>query len=114
MIFLSEFNLAGGYDLLVSNPPYVPYDEREDLEAQVRDWEPAESLFVPSERPLIFYEAIAARAWHLLRPGGRLFIELHSRYAAQVRALFEGGAYDRLRLCCDLNGRLRWLEARRS
>ena len=109
--FLTMSDLEGPYDLLVSNPPYIPINERASLESRIRDWEPAEALFVPEERPLLFYEAIAQRGAQLLKKGGELFIELHSSYGEEVRRLFEKKGYHRVRLCLDLSERVRWIEA---
>ncbi len=77
----------GPWDIIVSNPPYVCAAERQTMAPNVLDYEPAEALFVPDAQPLLFYEAITRYAMTALRPGGRLFFEVNTRYAAAVAAL---------------------------
>ncbi len=64
----------GGFDLLVSNPPYVPSGEVPTLDPSVRDYEPWTALD-GGEDGLDFYRAIFARWTGVLKPGGRLMLE---------------------------------------
>ena len=64
----------GGFDLLVSNPPYVPSGEVPALDPSVRDYEPWTALD-GGEDGLDFYRAIFARWTGVLKPGGRLMLE---------------------------------------
>lgn len=59
--FLEENNWSKlmQYDLIVSNPPYIPIQEKAKILANVLDYEPANALFVTDEDPLIFYRKIA-------------------------------------------------------
>lgn len=72
------------YDIIVSNPPYIPLSEREEMRANVVDFEPSEALFVPDESPLMFYERIADVALKGLREGGMLCYEIHERLATET------------------------------
>ncbi len=54
---------------LVSNPPYIPANERPEMAPHVVDAEPALALFVPDSDPLVFYYAIAEFARYRLMPG---------------------------------------------
>ena len=74
-------------DIVVSNPPYVCQSERAQMQANVLDYEPATALFVPDDDPLRFYRAIARQAAVALAPGGRLYLEVNRRFAADVAAL---------------------------
>jgi len=65
------------YDVIVSNPPYIPMREKENMQEQVKNYEPAIALFVSNEDPLIFYRAIAQLAKKQLTPKGQLFFEIH-------------------------------------
>jgi len=56
------------FDLIVSNPPYVPQSDRAAMHVNVRDYEPPEALFVPIDDPLRFYRAIGRAARRLLAP----------------------------------------------
>jgi release factor glutamine methyltransferase len=62
-------------DLIVSNPPYVPLTQRESLQREVRDWEPAAALYA-GERGFDLYDRIVADAPRVLRPSGWLILEL--------------------------------------
>ena len=74
-------------DLIVSNPPYVPIEEREGMQREVRDWEPHVALFAGATGFEI-YERIVADACRVLKPGGWLVMELgfgaHDRVAAML------------------------------
>jgi len=50
------------FDLIVSNPPYIPRREKASMRVNVTGYEPAEALFVEDDDPLIFYRAIARNA----------------------------------------------------
>lgn len=76
------------FDLIVSNPPYVPLTQRDGLQREVRDWEPDVALFGgPSGFEI--YDRIAADASRVLRPGGWLVVELGFGSEAHVRDLFQ-------------------------
>lgn len=75
------------FDLIVSNPPYVPAAQREGLQREVRDWEPEVALFAGTTGFEI-YDRIAAGAPRVLRPGGWLILELGFGSLSHVRNLF--------------------------
>lgn len=79
----------GEWDVIVSNPPYVCRSEAATMETHVKDYEPEGALFVPDDNPLLFYRAIASFAASSLAPQGRVYVEVNSRFATQVAALFE-------------------------
>ena len=98
-------------DLLVSNPPYIPDDEADQLSATVRDYDPPEALFA-GEDPLRFYRVLAERAFRLCRPGGAVVLETHAEYAdASARVAREAGLVD-VEVTRDLSNRPRILTAR--
>jgi release factor glutamine methyltransferase len=78
-------------DLVVSNPPYVPETEREGLQPEVRDWEPALALFA-GEDGMDVYRRLVPEAWRVLTTGGHLAMELGYRSLEPVRALLHGWA----------------------
>lgn len=80
-------------DLIVSNPPYIPNQDKSSMQAHVLEQEPPQALFVPDDRPLVFYEAIAESAVQLLKPGGHIYVEIHERLGAATRQLFEDYGY---------------------
>lgn len=88
--FLEESQWASlpKYDVIVSNPPYIPMDEKEKLDKNVASFEPHQALFVPDQSPLLFYEKIAAFASAHLNPKGKIFMEVHENFAKETAALF--------------------------
>jgi release factor glutamine methyltransferase len=101
------------FDLLISNPPYVPEAERPELAPEVRDHEPGLALFVADADPLRFYRALAGHAERLLRPGGHLVVETHADHGAAVRTLFADAGLHEATLHHDLAGRPRIVHAQR-
>ena len=74
---LDTVALENAYDIIVSNPPYIPIREKESMQKQVVNFEPSLALFVPDEDPLIFYRTIAKIAKQSLSKNGQLFFEIH-------------------------------------
>lgn len=111
--FLNEAarNTLGTFDLIVSNPPYIPLAERETLHANVREHEPDTALFVPSEDPLLFYREIARFGTRHLSPVGHVFCELHRDYAETTADLFRSEGYRKVVVRQDMHGALRMLRA---
>jgi release factor glutamine methyltransferase len=79
--------VAGPFDLVVSNPPYIARGEIVALAREVRDYDPQVALDGGRDG-LDAYRAIAYDAKRILAPGGRLFVELGAGQEGQVRALF--------------------------
>ncbi len=76
------------FDLIISNPPYIPSAEIETLEPEVRDHDPRLALDGGVDG-LDFYRRIAAEAPPWLKPGGQLMLELGHDQAAAVREIYE-------------------------
>jgi release factor glutamine methyltransferase len=92
------------YDIIVSNPPYICWSEREAMEPNVKDYEPGQALFVPDNDPLLFYKAIAPYAAQSLERGGRLYLEINRRFGAEVKRLLEDNGFDEVRIIDDSYG----------
>ncbi len=103
---------TGPFDIIVSNPPYVPQSDRATMHPNVRDHEPAEALFVPDDDPLRFYRVIAQAGRKLLRAGGRLYFEIYYQHADAMRTLCAEEGYTDIRVREDLFGRPRMLGCR--
>jgi release factor glutamine methyltransferase len=88
--FLDEltWNTLPLLDVIVSNPPYIPVNEKGELAKNVTDFEPHLALFVPDKSPLIFYEKIAAFGKKHLLPNGKIYLETHENFTSQTAALF--------------------------
>jgi len=79
----------GPFDLIVSNPPYIPVNEKDTLMPQVKNYEPPEALFVQGDNPLIFYEKITDFFKAHAKPGGQLFFEIHEEMQEQLKKMLE-------------------------
>ena len=102
---------AATYDIIVSNPPYICWSEREAMESNVKDYEPGQALFVPDNDPLMFYKAIAPYTAQSLEHGGRLYLEINQRFGAEVKRLLEDNGFDEVRIIEDSYGKVRFATA---
>jgi len=100
---------AESVDLIVSNPPYVPLAQRDGLQREVRDWEPHVALFA-GETGFEIYDRIAAAARRVLRPDGRLILELGFGSLQHVTSLL--AAWRDVAVTPDLAGIPRVIAAR--
>jgi release factor glutamine methyltransferase len=105
---------AQTFDLLVSNPPYIPQQEAQLMAANVLDFEPHMALFVPDHDPLLFYKRIVAIAHTSLRSKGYLALEIHEDLAAQTLALLQTNAFENPRIYRDLQGKERMILAQKA
>jgi release factor glutamine methyltransferase len=79
---------AQKYDIIVSNPPYIGYDEKEKMNDNVLIHEPHLALF--SDDPLVFYKRIAEIAPLILNPDGKIYLEVSEFRAKDVVSIFFG------------------------
>ena len=101
------------FDVIVSNPPYVPERDRSTMHRNVLEHEPSLALFVPDEDPLRFYRAIAEAGLTLLRAGGKLYFEIYHALADEMRSLVESLGYEEVRIITDLYNKPRMLCGRK-
>lgn len=90
------------FDVIVSNPPYVPESDRAEMHPNVRDHEPALALFVPDDDRIRFYRAIAQAGRQMLVPGGRLWFEIYEHAADEVARMLGDEQYTDITVCKDL------------
>ncbi len=100
------------YDIIVSNPPYICWSERESMDRNVKDFEPGQALFVPDSDPLLYYKAIAHYASQSLEHGGKLYLEINQRFGNEVKHLLESCGLDDVRIIEDSFGHVRFAAAR--
>lgn len=101
------------YDVIVSNPPYITEREKQDMEANVLDWEPHTALFVPDADPLLFYRRIAELGVSMLNEGGTLYFEINRAYGEETVRMLEGLGYKQIELRKDDWGNDRMIKANR-
>ncbi len=82
------------FDVIVSNPPYIPLREKDKMAKNVVDHEPHKALFVPDNQPLIFYEKIAKFGRSHLNYNAKIYVETHEDYTKEVAALFKASYKD--------------------
>ena len=98
-------------DIIVSNPPYIPIEEKDLMRNNVLMYEPHTALFVENKQPLIFYEKIAQFAKSHLKDGGHLYFELNEYNAPRVQDLLETLGFKDIQIHIDLMGKQRMLSA---
>jgi release factor glutamine methyltransferase len=103
--------VAGVFDVIVSNPPYVMRSEAADMETNVLSFEPHSALFVPDDDPLVFYRAICRFAEAKLIDGGRLYLEINAALADDTAALLRNNGYRETEIITDLSGKRRMIRA---
>lgn len=104
-------NVAGPFDLVVSNPPYVPARARDTLQPDVVRFEPAVALFGGDDGLEVIRQLIPA-ARHTLAPNGALMMEIGIGQADQVAALMEAAGFTSIQRQQDLQGIDRIIVAR--
>jgi release factor glutamine methyltransferase len=103
----------GAFDLVMSNPPYVPEADWAGLQPEVREFDPRDAL-VPGPTGLEAYAALVPAAALMLRPGGHLLLELGIDQGPDVRASCLDGGFDDVEIFPDLREIPRVLQARRG
>lgn len=101
------------FDLIISNPPYIPTAEIESLQPEVRDFDPRQALDGGPDG-LEFYRLIADHAPALLKPTGRIMLELGHEQAGPVGKIFESQMWIVEAVKQDYTQRPRILIARRK
>lgn len=102
--------LSGEFDFVVSNPPYVGESEEDQVQLEVRKFEPRNAVFAgPSGTEVI--ERLVPQARAALRPGGWLVLEISGTIVERVRALMTG--WDDVEVIPDLQSIPRVVRARK-
>ena len=83
-----ERDKLSSFDIIISNPPYVPQKDKATMHKNVLDFEPHEALFVPDNDALVFYSAIADFAKTHLSENGTVYCEIHESLGKETGNLF--------------------------
>ena len=107
----AESSLSKGWNIIVSNPPYICEKEKADMEKNVLEHEPSIALFVPDEEPLKFYRAIAEYASSALKTGGALYFEIKPIYEKETREMLQDLGFKDIETKEDAYGKKRMMKA---
>jgi release factor glutamine methyltransferase len=99
------------WDVIISNPPYIPLDDKDDMQPHVLKYEPDTALFVPNENPFLFYKAITLYAKGHLVPQGSLFFEVHEDLAEEVKKILNLHGFTKVEIRKDLQEKDRMIHA---
>lgn len=96
-------NITGTYDMIISNPPYIPTQIIETLMPEVKQFEPVEALD-GKEDGLYFYQEIIQNAKEFLNSNGYLYFEIGHDQGGSVAAIMEQNGYRNVKVVKDLAG----------
>jgi release factor glutamine methyltransferase len=102
------FTTLPSFDVIISNPPYIPENEKQLLAENVIKYEPHIALFVPQQDPLIFYKKIALFVETNLNVNGKIFLEVHEDLAHETATIFKAKNYE-VTIKKDMQGKDRML-----
>ena len=110
---LGDMSSLGEFDIIVSNPPYIPQSDIVRMERNVVDYEPHTALFVADDDALCFYRSIAQNGVKMLRKGGALYFEIYEQFGEQIRQMLEQMGYKDIVVAKDIFGKERMVWSRR-
>lgn len=91
------------FDIIVSNPPYIPPCEKENIQTEVK-FDPENALFTQDEKGLEFYEKITKQAPEILNKGGYLLYELGIGQSEDVKNIMVSNGFKDVEIIKDLAG----------
>jgi release factor glutamine methyltransferase len=91
------------FDIIVSNPPYICEIEKSVMQQNVLAYEPQKALFVPNEKPLLFYEAIADFALKKLAKNGKLYFEINQAFGQATKVMLQEKGFQQVEIIKDIN-----------
>jgi len=107
----AEWESLPNFDIIVSNPPYIPHREAHLMPENVKQYEPHLALFIDDENPLVFYEMIADFAKQKLNKDGYLFFETNEFNAKEVLSMLRNKTFSNVVLEQDMEGKDRLIRA---
>ena len=110
---LSVLSFKDTFNVVVSNPPYIPHADALSMLPNVLNHEPHLALFVPDTDPLLFYRRIVAFCEQYLSIDGYVFVEIHEELSEETMQLFHKAGFANIELRKDLQGKSRMIKAQR-
>lgn len=108
-----QWQHLANYDIIDSNPPYIPENDKTTMAKNVLEHEPHIALFAPGSDPLVFYRKIVAFSLGHLNPNGKLFFEIHEDLADDVGTILSGFDFH-FKIHQDMMGKDRMITAWRK
>jgi len=108
---LNAPDFPNNWDVIVSNPPYITEQEKDDILPNVLNHEPHLALFVPDNDPLLFYRNIALFARQHLQHNGKLYFEINRESGKECMDLLTGLGFNDIELKKDISGNDRMVRA---
>ena len=93
--FLKDEFTENGFDVVVSNPPYISIEEFETLQPELKEYEPKIAL-TDYNSGFLFYEIILTKSNHLMKPGGKLFFEVGKGQFSKVIELMANNNFQNI------------------
>ncbi|MDU8887317.1 peptide chain release factor N(5)-glutamine methyltransferase [Yeosuana sp. MJ-SS3] len=106
----SVLNVESKFDIIVSNPPYVRFSEKQHMKPNVLGYEPELALYVYDDNPLQFYRAITEFAVNNLNNKGKLFFEINQYLGNQIKQLLSDYEFSDIELKKDIFGKDRMVK----
>ena len=110
---LGNLSRLGEFDIIVSNPPYIPQSDIVDMRKNVVDFEPHTALFVPDNDILKFYIATADNAQKMLHEDGSLWFEIYEKAGEELCEMLRAKGFAQSELIEDSNLKPRMVWSRR-
>ena len=110
---LGDLSYLGEFDIIVSNPPYIPQSDIVDMRKNVVDFEPHTALFVPDDDILKFYVATANNAQKMLQEDGSLWFEIYEKAGEMLCQMLREKGFGQTELIEDANLKPRMVWSRR-
>lgn len=110
---LGDMTHLGQFDIIVSNPPYIPQSDIARMNKNVVDFEPHTALFVADNDALCFYRSIAQNGLAMLKSGGGLYFEIYEEYGQAIKDMLESMGYSDVQVVKDIFGKDRMVWSRR-
>lgn len=109
----SDLAIKDNFNVVISNPPYIPNADAMSMLPNVLNHEPHLALFVPDSDPLLFYRRIVAFSEQYLEKEGYVFVEIHEDLSEETIQLFHQAGFANIELRKDLQGKPRMIKAQR-
>lgn len=96
-------------DIVVSNPPYIQYKDRYQMDENILGYEPVKALFIDDDEPMLFYKAISHFAATALKSEGLLYFEINEKFGNEVEKVMREFGFENVEQRKDINDKVRFV-----